>query len=101
MKQYIYFSLDEKTEIKKSSPHKKKRRFIVGEVVEGGVKGIFSGVTNLFKSKKSANAPRSRFIIDKRTGGIDLSYITAIIAVIVVVVIAAWLGFKKLRSVKK
>jgi len=81
-------------------PKSAKKKLVTGEAVAGGVTGLFSGLTDLFKSKKSADAPRNQKIIDNRTGGMDLTYLLAILALGAVVIVGAWVGFKKLKKAK-
>jgi len=89
------------TEPPKKKPVKKKNKLLaLGEVVSGGVQGMFAGFTNLFKSKKSADAPRNQKIIDNRTGGMSMSYLIAILVVVVLVIVIMWVGIKKIKAKK-
>jgi len=88
------------TEPTKEKPVKKKK-FAIGEIVGGGISGLFSGIAGLFKPKKEAQ-PKERYqvVVDNRTRGINLTYIIAILTVVIVVIVIMWVGIKKLKAKK-
>jgi len=81
----------------------KKKKFFVGDIISG-VTGIFTGVASLVTNKKQKEKapPKERYqvIVDNRTGGVNLSYIIAILTVVILIIVIMWVGIKKLKAKK-
>ena len=95
-----YLTIPVKAKHIKIQARAKNKKFADAGLIEGGVNALFGGFKDIFTSKKSADAPRNQKIIDNRTGGMNLTYLLAILAIGAVVIVGAWVGFKKLKQAK-
>lgn len=83
---------------------RKKQYFIDGIInaINAAVETNFK-IFKDFQARGDAKGKAGRYenVIDKRTGGMSLSYIIAIIAVIILIIVGTWFGFKKVAGTKK